>query len=63
MSNYPPGVTGSEYRIAGPDYVRDYSEACPDCGAGMIEQGYRNEDWVTCVACPYRKDLPCLEEA
>lgn len=28
MSNYPPGVTGNEYEIAGPDYERDEEREC-----------------------------------
>lgn len=34
MSNYPPGVTGNEYAIAGPDYEaeedRDCAEECAE---------------------------------
>jgi hypothetical protein len=28
MSNYPPGVTGSEYEIAGPDYESEELRTC-----------------------------------
>ena len=50
MSNYPPGVTGAEFEIAGPDYERELDdEVCPTCGSGpMLEQGYRQERWKTC---------------
>lgn len=37
-SNYPPGVTGNEYEIAGPDYEKDIEELCPKCGGNMLEQ-------------------------
>lgn len=28
MSNYPPGVTGNEYQIAGPDYEETQTKTC-----------------------------------
>ena len=28
MSNYPPGVTGNEWQIAGPDFERDETKEC-----------------------------------
>ena len=59
-SNYPPGVTGNEYEIAGPDYERDVDEECPECGGHMIEQGYRRNSWVHCMDCDYQKDLERL---
>ena len=36
MSNYPPGVSGREYEIAGPDreWEADQPRDCPHCGAG-----------------------------
>ena len=40
MSNYPPGVTGSEYAIAGADYEQEVDEPCPKCGGELVEQGY-----------------------
>ena len=55
--NYPPGVTGSEYAIAGPDYEKEVDELCPKCGDNMLEQGYRHEHWVVCVSCDYQRDL------
>ena len=48
MSNYPPGVTGSEYEIAGPDYEREVDENCKVCGSPQMEQGYRGERWLVC---------------
>jgi len=48
MSNYPPGVTGSEYQIAGPDYEREVDEKCQVCGSPQMEQGYRHERWLVC---------------
>uniref|UniRef100_A0A6H1ZWZ5 Uncharacterized protein n=1 Tax=viral metagenome TaxID=1070528 RepID=A0A6H1ZWZ5_9ZZZZ len=55
--NYPPGVTGSEYAIAGPDYEQDYPEPCPVCGEALVQQGYRGEHWVVCISCDYQEDL------
>ena len=57
-SNYPPGVTGHEYAIAGPDYEKESETPCPHnseeeggkmCGADTMEMGYRSERWLTCV--------------
>lgn len=31
-SNYPPGVTGTEYAIAGPQAEWDAEATCPFCG-------------------------------
>lgn len=32
MSNYPPGVTGREFQIAGPDTQAEAIVDCPNCG-------------------------------
>ena len=55
--NYPPGVTGNEYAIAGPDYEQEADEPCPECGESMMEQGYRRERWVSCLECAYTNNL------
>ena len=54
-SNYPPGVTGSEYPIAGPDYEKESDTPCPcilwygvECGAPTMEYGYDYERWLVC---------------
>lgn len=54
-SNYPPGVTGDEFAIAGPDYERESSIRCPylirglwECGAPTVELGYRGDRWLVC---------------
>lgn len=60
-SNYPPGVTGNEYAIAGPDYERESDIRClvpvisgPDstgalpCGKMTMEQGYHGDRWLVC---------------
>ncbi len=28
LSNYPPGVTGNEYEIAGPDFEQEVDQEC-----------------------------------
>ena len=60
MSNYPPGVTGSEYEIAGPDYEQDLDRPCPKCGGDMVEQGYQGSRWANCCECNYTEDLELL---
>ena len=59
MSNYPPGVTGSEYAIAGPDYEKEVEGICPTCGNSdcLMELGYRNQTWICCGECDYQKDI------
>lgn len=65
MSNYPPGVTGSEYAIAGSDYQLEVDGFCPECHLPdiLIEEGYRGERWVYCgdPRCGYHDDLPRLD--
>jgi hypothetical protein len=49
---YPPGVTGNEYAISGPDYEQEIDGECPHCGeSALMEIGYRHEAWVTCTMC------------
>jgi len=48
MSNYPPGVTGNEFAIAGPDYEKESDLPCGKCGGPTMELGYRHERWIAC---------------
>jgi hypothetical protein len=62
MSNSPPGVTGNEYPIAGPDYVTELGTTCTvmvpvtangmdherECGEAMREEGYGHQRWAFC---------------
>ena len=59
MSNYPPGVTGMEYEIAGPDRLREEMRYCPTCNTKTegMRQGYRSSAWWDCDACDTRVDL------
>jgi len=67
MTNYPPGVTGNEYAIAGPDYEREADGACPKCSLSdtLVEEGYQGQRWLYCgdPACGYEEALPRLDPA
>ena len=56
--NYPPGVTGNEYEIAGPDYERDSPELCPVCGSTTVELGYQRRTWIVCDDNGHEVNLP-----
>jgi hypothetical protein len=69
MSNYPPGVSGTEYEIAGPDaeYTAERTVKCwsDDCPLFEQEQdveinlaAYRGEEWGewACTACGKTRD-------
>ena len=57
-SNYPPGVTGNEYQIAGPDYERESETPCLECGEdAVLVQGYRLDFWSVCRACGWTTDI------
>jgi len=57
--NYPPGVTGREFQMAGPDdeYETDYF--CPTCG--ITQDGfmltYNGFQWFNCSACDTDTDV------
>lgn len=64
-NNYPPGVTGNEFAITGPDYERETEELCGDCDRGrgwVVEQGYRGDRWLTCLACGWTTDLEYADD-
>ena len=57
-SNYPPGVTGAEYAIAGPD-IETFMlhEVCEGCGnQGMTLVTYRHDAWLACDECSAQRD-------
>jgi len=60
MSNYPPGVTGMEWEIAGPDYEKSITHWCPDCEAiqGGTLIGFGSERWWICDECGEQVDEP-----
>ena len=53
--DYPPGVSGNEFEIAGPDYEAVELRACDEDGCGFegeVEvRGYRQERWWDCPQC------------
>lgn len=58
-SNYPPGVTGREYEIAGPDSEDDEEATCRYCeahGWATILR-YGGQAWFICEACGKQNDL------
>lgn len=60
MSNYPPGVTGNEYQIAGPDYEEEREDiSCPNGHSPCFVVGYRYERWGYCLepSCNYWLEL------
>lgn len=56
MNNYPPGVSGNEYEIAGPDYEREVDGECPNGHASLVEQGYHGRRWQICTDCEWSSD-------
>ena len=69
MSNYPPGVTGNELEIAGPDaeYTSERTVSCwnDECSQFEVElevevdiRSYRSEEWWnwTCPECKISRD-------
>ena len=60
MSNYPPGVTGREYAIAGADYEIDATETCELTGEEEegVEQGYGYDRWFVCYEHNHTTNLP-----
>ncbi len=70
MSNYPPGVTGNEYEIAGPDAeftdersVHCQNEKCVEYDIEKEEevdiQAYRHTSWWTwtCPTCKQKSEF------
>jgi hypothetical protein len=50
MSNYPPGVSGREYAIAGSDREWEEKAICEKCNQDQVAmmESYRNLVWWTC---------------
>lgn len=59
LSGYPPGVTGLEYEIAGPDHEEEREEHCIGCDAEIVQsvEGYRGQEWFRCSLCGTQNDL------
>ena len=60
--NYPPGVTGNEYEIAGPDWEVEVTGECPSCGHddSLLAQGYGGGRWTVCLDCDWYSDTDYL---
>ena len=57
-NNFPLGVTGNEYAIAGPDYEKELGIPCPACDEeAMIEQGFQGDRWMFCLVCNQEFDI------
>lgn len=59
MSNYPPGVTGGEYEVAGPDAEEEQERFCRHCEEvqpGMLQM-YRRRVWWVCDECGMGDDV------
>jgi len=54
MSNYPPGVTGLEYEIAGPDGEDEVE--CPECGKVACRSYYKRRYWIECDECGFSEE-------
>lgn len=63
-SNYPPGVTGGEYEIAGADDEWEEERDCEACGkrTTWYRARYRHETWGTCTECGLSQDFSQEEE-
>ncbi len=62
MSNYPPGVTGFEFEISGPDLEHDTEVICPICNDYFAIIGHRDRGrWIECQCMHvinYLEDVP-----
>jgi hypothetical protein len=59
LSNYPVGVTGREYEIAGPDSETEEPEDCSFCdwqGVALVLR-YGFQAWYDCPKCGTENDV------
>ena len=63
-SNYPPGVTGQEYEIAGPDTETESREYCQWCASPQdgYTMTYSYQRWFSCLTCDQQTDMENLPE-
>lgn len=59
LSNYPPGVTGSEYAISGAQREWEAEATCPHCGASGVFWHEYHPEFGTRAFCP---NPDCLNE-
>lgn len=57
--DYPPGVTGNEYEIAGPDHEWEAERWCSNCQASTTHtcQSYGGEAWASCEVCDQTEEI------
>ena len=67
MSMYPPGVTGNEYQIAGPDWDGEEEHRCVPCDAVTTHAvaSFQGSAWKTCEVCLHERNfrLACRRSA
>ena len=57
-NNFPPGVTGNEYAIAGPDYEDEADVPCPQClSEDVMKLGFQGVNWLYCNGCQQETTL------
>ena len=63
--NYPPGVTGNEFEIAGPDYEQEVDGECGNGHTELVELAYGGRAWLSCQVkgCYWQRDLPNESES
>lgn len=64
--NYPPGVTGNEYQIAGADREHEAERECRECGLvqlALIEE-FQSSAWWFCEnsECGAENDEPVADD-
>lgn len=60
MSNYPPGVTGNEYAISGPEREWEEDRFCDECEKDTRHtcQAHRDHGaWANCNECGQETDI------
>ena len=55
-SNYPPGVSGNEYEIAGPSTEDTGDRLCPACDGSTLVQSFGVASWYVCEWCDWQSD-------
>lgn len=63
--SYPPGVTGREFAIAGPDFEGEVERYCPTCEkvTPFEAASYRDQAWGTCEVCLTEDEWSVEDEA
>lgn len=60
--NLPPGMTGAEYEVAGPESEEEQVVWCPECGQdrpGLV-RSYGPDSRFTCDVCQRGSDIDLL---